>query len=79
LGFSKKDKALRLLEKSFVKDTDYKSLLPPKGEKRVGRGGPNKETILLTIKAFKYFCLKADTKKSSQIHEYYIKLEETWN
>jgi hypothetical protein len=41
------------------------------------RGGHNKETILLTINAFKRFCLKADTKKADQIHEYYIKLEET--
>ena len=41
-----------------------------------GRGGHNKETILMTIKTFKKFCLKADTKKADQIHEYYINLEE---
>jgi hypothetical protein len=32
---------------------------------------------MLTINTFKRFCLKADTKKADQIHEYYIKLEET--
>lgn len=39
------------------------------------RGGANKETILLTINAFKKFCLKAGTKKADDIHNYYIKLE----
>ena len=40
------------------------------------QGGNNKETILLTINTFKKFCLKANTKKSDEIHNYYIKLEE---
>jgi hypothetical protein len=39
-------------------------------------GGQNKQTILLTIKCFKSLCLKAQTKKASEIHEYYMKLEE---
>ena len=42
-----------------------------------GKGGHNIKKILLTIKAFKMLCLKAGTKKADQIHEYYIKLEET--
>ena len=76
LGFSNKDKAKRLLEKSFAKDVDYNCSLTQSGERKVGRGGQNKETIRLTIKAFKSFCLKAGTKKADQIHDYYIKLEE---
>jgi hypothetical protein len=32
--------------------------------------------IFLTIKCFKSLCLKAQTKKASEIHEYYIKLED---
>jgi hypothetical protein len=39
-------------------------------------GGQNKQTILLTVKCFKSLCLKAQTKKASEIHEYYMKLEE---
>ena len=31
----------------------------------------------MNIKTFKSLCLKAGTKKADQIHEYYIKLEET--
>jgi len=40
-------------------------------------GGHNKQTILLTIKCFKTLCLKAQTKKAGEIHEYYMKMEET--
>ena len=40
------------------------------------RGGHNKETFMLSIKTFKLFCLKAETKKANEIHEYYVKLEE---
>ena len=32
---------------------------------------------MLTINTFKRFCLKAGTKKSDEIHEYYIKMEKT--
>ena len=39
-------------------------------------GGQNKEQILLTIKTFKKLCLKANTKKSNEIHDYYLNLEE---
>jgi hypothetical protein len=39
-------------------------------------GGQNKQTIMLNIKCFKSLCLKAQTKKASEIHEYYIKMEE---
>jgi hypothetical protein len=39
-------------------------------------GGQNKEVILLSVDTFKQFCMKADTKKADEIHDYYIKLEE---
>lgn len=39
-------------------------------------GGHNKKTMMLTIKCFKSLCLKAQTKKASEIHEYYMKMEE---
>jgi len=39
-------------------------------------GGHNKQTFMLTIKCFKSLCLKAQTKKASEIHEYYMKMEE---
>jgi esterase/lipase len=74
LGFGQKDTSKRLLEKHFMLDKDYKLFI--RKEEQKGRGGSNKETILLNIKTFKLFCLKAGTKKADEIHEYFIKLEE---
>ena len=77
LGFNQKYAAKRVLEKNFVIENDYKCLLPQLGEqKKDGRGGSNKESIMLNIKTFKLFCIKAETKKAHEIHEYFIKLEE---
>ena len=78
LGFSSKHKAKELLNKTFILDKDYKILLTQTGEQKTpNHGGNNKQTILLNIDTFKKFCLKAGTKKADEVHEYYIKLEET--
>jgi hypothetical protein len=78
LGFSSKHKAKELLNKTFILDKDYKILLTQTGEQKTpNHGGNNKHTILLNIDTFKKFCLKAGTKKADEVHEYYIKLEET--
>ena len=78
IGFSQKIKGKTLLEKYFVIDIDYKILLSRSAQQTSHtQGGHNKETILMNIRTFKLFCLKAGTKKAEQIHEYYIKLEET--
>ena len=77
LGFSTKQKAKQMLEKNFITDKDYKLLLNHQVEQtEETRGGHNKETIMLNIETFKKFCMKAGTKKSNEIHDYYIKLEE---
>jgi phage anti-repressor protein len=76
LEFSQKQKAKMLLENHFVKDKDYKISTTP-DTKTHARGGHNKEIFMLNIATFKRFCLKAGTKKANEIHEYYIKLEET--
>ena len=62
LGFTQRDNAKKLLENQFQLDIDYKL---------------QDQKIMMTIDTFKLFCLKASTEKASQIHEYYIKLEET--
>ena len=80
LGFNQKIDCKRLLEKHFVINIDYKNLAlfsPKASLEKEKHGGQNKQTILLTIKCFKSLCLKAQTKKASEIHEYYMKLEET--
>jgi len=78
LEFSTKQKAKDLLEKNFIINQDYKILLNLKVKQDIhSHGGHNKELIMLNIRTFKLFCLKAGTKKAEQIHEYYINLEET--
>ena len=77
LGFSQKINAKNLLEKNFILDIDYKkSLLLQQKQTGHVKGGHNKEIIMLTIKAFKSFCLKAGTKKADEVHDYFMKLEE---
>jgi len=90
LGFNQKYNALRVLEKNFILDKDYINFAPQvggaknepnnndeKNKKEDNRGGHNKQTFMMTINCFKKFCLKADTKKAHEIHEYYIKMEDT--
>lgn len=78
LKFSTKQKAKMLLENHFVKDTDYIiSLTPQVKQPDHTKGGHNKEIFMLNVATFKKFCLKAGTKKADEIHDYYIKLEET--
>ena len=78
LGFSQKIKAKQMLEKNFMIEKDYKLLLYQQVKQtNETKGGHNKEIFMLNINTFKRFCLKAGTKKAEEIHEYYIKLEET--
>jgi MSV199 domain len=74
LGFSRKDPAKRLLEKHFMADIDYKTVLRRSVENL--EGGRPFEEIMLNVKTFKKFCLKAGTKKADEIHDYYTNLEE---
>ena len=76
IGYTRKSDCKRVLEKHFIIDIDYKveivfRMLPENSK----NGRPN-EDIMLTINTFKKFCLKANTKKADEIHDYYIKLED---
>jgi|UniRef100_A0A6C0HTM2 phage anti-repressor protein len=77
LGFSTKQKARILLEKNFVIEKDYKFLVNQQvNQDKEQHGGHNKQKFLLNIKTFKLLCIKAETKKANEIHEYFVKLEE---
>ena len=79
LEFKQKVNAKVLLEKHFKIEIDYKNLLLLQQKQDTDNkkhGGHNKEKIMLTVKTFKLFCIKAETKKAKEIHEYFIKLEE---
>lgn len=75
LGFSSKQNAKMLLESVFTADTDYKLVNTESIDIKFGRGGHNVKKIMMTIRCFKSYCLKAQTKKAFMIHEYYMKLE----
>ena len=77
LGFQSKFNSKRLLETQFIINKDYILLSPTAKQSSHIKGGHNKETFMLNIQTFKKYCLKAGTKKADEIHEYYIKLEET--
>jgi hypothetical protein len=76
IGFYQKDNAKHLLEKNFTLDTDYKFFAPDASGAKKGRGGHNIKKIMMTVKTFKSFCLKACTSKADEIHGYYMKLED---
>ena len=75
LGFTRKDSAKKLLEKYFKVEIDYKIVFRHLAENL--NGGRPSEQILMTNKTFKKLCMKANTSKSDEIHDYFIKLEET--
>jgi hypothetical protein len=90
IGFSRLDNCKSLLVNNFTENEDYKvkkaapeltgaALNLSEEGKNLGGSGLNKENIFLTIRCFKKLCLKAKTKKSDEIHEYYIQLEEVMN
>jgi len=77
MGFSRKINAKTLLGKYFVIEKDYKKSLPQLREQPIHiKGGQNKEIFMLNVKTFKTMCLKADTKKADEIHEYFLKMEQ---
>jgi len=77
VGFSVKIKAKTLLEKYFKENINYKkSLCDSVEQTKHIKGGHNIQKIYLNVKTFKLFCLKAETKKADDIHEYFMKLEE---
>ena len=75
LGYAYKQKGKELLEKHFILDIDYELVFTRSGKN--SNGGRPKEKFMMNIKTFKKMCLKANTEKANEIHEYYIKLEET--
>lgn len=87
LEFSQKFNAIRILEANFKLDVDYKNITASTSDndeehsthqdKQKKHGGHNKQTIKLTIRCFKLLCLKAQTKKAGEIHEYYMKMEDS--
>ncbi len=81
LGFSSKQNAVRILEKYFKLDEHYifSFLINSNKKETVNKGGHNIKKYLLNIRCFKLLCLKAQTNKADEIHDYYISLEDIIN
>ena len=78
VGFSRKDAAKKVFLKHFIENVDYviNKNVPPIGGTLQNTGEKFNETILMTVRTFKKFCIKAKTKKADEIHDYYLKMEE---
>jgi len=65
------------VKQNIIENTNKQNFVPEASEaKNKGSGGHNIQKYYLNIKTFKSLCLKAQTNKADEIHEYYIKLEE---
>ncbi len=73
VGFSRKDPAKRLLERTCQENSDYKLAHP---EVEQTQGGHNRESIQLTLNAAQKFALKADTKQSLPIADFFVRILE---
>jgi phage anti-repressor protein len=71
MGFSSKSNAKRALV-GFFDDQSYDVQLSDKSGKKL-------ETITMSIDTFKKFCIKANTKRSNEVCDYYIKMERAVN
>ena len=81
LGYSRKEECKRVLIKHFIIDIDYKIVFRQPAENpdtHINLGGRPKEDIYMNINTFKKLCLKSNTKKADEIHDYFIKMEETF-
>jgi hypothetical protein len=67
----------KLRQQKIIINDDDEIVQNPTKESKSSRGGHNREIIMMNITTFKKFCLKAGTKKADEIHDYFIKLEET--
>jgi phage anti-repressor protein len=78
VGFLTKGNAKRHLQKMFDNGTDYciqNTLCTQDKRVHPTHGGQNKETIMLTVNAFKALCMTANTDKGKKTTKYYAKME----
>jgi phage anti-repressor protein/predicted GIY-YIG superfamily endonuclease len=71
-----KHKLKETLQKSYIKDVDYKisRVYKPKGT-----GGQKKEIIMISIDCFKMICQSTKSKKGKEVRRYFIDVEKLLN
>ena len=88
MGFTRKDHAKTKLTKTLVEGKDYTiinsqffapAIAGAKTDNDAeadGRGGHNKERIMMTVHGFKRLCMAAGTEKAARVQQYYLTMEE---
>ncbi|KAJ3077785.1 hypothetical protein HK102_004971 [Quaeritorhiza haematococci] len=74
MGVAKKGVQKAKLKEHFTEGIDYQVLLFDSGEAKTGRGGHNKETIMLTPDAFKKLGQMSEG-RGREVREYFIAME----
>ena len=71
-----KHKLKETLQKSYIKDVDYKisRVYKPKGT-----GGQKREIIMISIDCFKMICQSTKSKKGKEVRRYFIDVEKLLN
>lgn len=75
-GYSRKDKAKTALIANFSQGIDFELLHQIGEQKKVGKGGHNKEVIKLSNDCFKAFGMMAGTEKGKEIRNYFLQCEK---
>jgi T5orf172 domain len=73
LGFAGKKNAKRAMVSGLEEGTHY---IVKAGGSDVGRGGHNKEDVLMTVHGFKRLCMSIKTERGEMVRDYYLALEE---
>ncbi|KAJ3064330.1 hypothetical protein HK102_008232, partial [Quaeritorhiza haematococci] len=74
MGVAKKGDQKAKLKEHFTEGIDYQVLLPDRAEVKTGRGGHNKETIMLTPDAFKKLAQMSEG-RGKEVRDYFIAME----
>ncbi|KAJ3080963.1 hypothetical protein HK102_002672 [Quaeritorhiza haematococci] len=74
MGVTEKKHQKAKLERRFRAGIDYQVLLGTYTQ-QTGRGGHNKETIMITPETFKSLCMLADTQKGDEVRQYFSTME----
>lgn len=74
---SLKGRLKETLKMSYKKNIDY--IIKKNNKISKGSGGHNREDIYLTSEAFKRLCMMSRTKKSEQVRQYFLEMENLVN
>ncbi len=77
-GFYTKGSAKRSVMKYMKQDTDYVLNRLLNLQVKQTRGGHNKESIMVTVDAFKTLCMIANTEKGKLTRQYYLRMEKVF-